>query len=112
MSKMVIFILFLLNINLFSSNDIDLKIQQIQNASPEERVNLMNAFKKALQTMNNSNRIKAIQAIQAKQNINNPDYTSQNDLQDNSLQNNIQQIQSISKQITEVAHQIDNTGGF
>jgi len=101
MNKIIVFILFLLNINLLSANDIDLKIQQIQNASPQDRVRLMNEFKKALRTMNNNNRIKAIQAIQAKQNINN--------IQNNSLEENLQQVQSISTQIGEITHQIDNT---
>ncbi len=101
MSKIIISILFfLLNVSLLSSSDIDIKIQQIQNASPEDRVRLMNEFKKALREMNSNNRIKAIKAIQAKQNINN--------IQNNSLQDNLQQVQSISKQIGEVTHQIDN----
>ena len=104
MGKLIVSILFLLHINLFSDTNIDLKIQQIQNASPKDRVRLMNDFKKALRVMNQNTRIKAIKAIQAKQNIEKPTNSSKDNIQNNSMQNNLQQIQSISKQIGDVTH--------
>jgi len=113
MNKVIISMLFLLHINLLSDTTIDLKIKQIQNASPQERVRLMNEFKKALRIMNNDTRIKAIQAIQAKQNLDKINKSAKNTIQNNSLQNNLQQVQSISKQIGEITHEINhNIGGL
>ena len=111
MNRVVLSVLFIIVVSLFSDStiDIDLKIQQIQNASPQDRVLLMNEFKKTLRTMNNNNRIEAIKAIQAKQNLKD----NRNNIKNNILEENLQQVQSISKQINinEVI-QSTNTGGF
>jgi len=101
MVKLVIFILLLVNINLLSSSDIDFKIRQIQNSSPEDRYRLMNAFKRELRTMNRDSRIQAIQLLQAKQS------TNYNTIQNN-VENNLENIQSISKQITDRTYKINN----
>jgi len=103
MIKLVIFILLLVNINLLSSSDIDFKIRQIQNASPEDRYRLMNAFKRELRTMNSDSRIQAIQLLQAKQSTN---YKSYNTIQNN-IENNLENIQSISKQIIDKTYKIN-----
>ena len=112
MNSFTVFILFLLTTNLFSDTNIDYQIQQIQNASPKDRIRLMNEFKKALRTMNHNTRIKAIKAIQAKQNIHNKQDSSKDIINNNSSENNFQQVQSISNQIGEVTHTTHNTGGF
>jgi len=49
-----------------STLDIDAQIQEIQTASPEMRVQLMNEFKKRLAQMNQSERLDAIKSMQTK----------------------------------------------
>ena len=96
MNKVILSILFLLNLDLLSNSDIDLKIQQIQNASAEDRVKLMNAFKKELKLMNENKRINAIKAFQSKQNINHTNLKSKHSIQNNAIQDSLKQTQHLN----------------
>ncbi len=50
-----------------TTSSVDTQIQQIQNASPSERVELMNEFKQRVMTMNQEDRQAAIKEMQARQ---------------------------------------------
>ncbi|WP_297442229.1 hypothetical protein [Sulfurimonas sp.] len=50
-----------------TTTSIDAQIQQIKNASPDERVELMNEFKQRVMTMNQEDRQAAIKEMQASQ---------------------------------------------
>ena len=48
---------------LMANESIDAQIQKIQDAPPQERVELMNSFKKQLRNMNSEDRIQAISSL-------------------------------------------------
>ena len=52
---------------LLANENIDTQIQKIQNAQGEQRVELMNEFKKQLQTMNQEDRAEAIAGLRGTQ---------------------------------------------
>ncbi len=91
MSKVFVSIIFLLNFNLYSQ-DIDLFIKQIQNASAQDRVKLMNSFKERLRAMNSENRMKAIIFLQKKQHINKKITSEKSIIQKNIFNNNAKNI--------------------
>jgi hypothetical protein len=84
----ILFIVLILDILLVVSVDamsVDEQILEIQNSSPQQRVKLMNEFKKRVASMNAAQRQKSISQLQKKMNV-------QNNMQHNNM--NIREMQT------------------
>ena len=81
------------SVAVMANESIDTQIQKIKNASPSQRVELMNQFKKKLQKMNQEQREEAISALRTsnRPSMQNQVQNHQNDLQMNMI-NNTQQM--------------------
>ena len=63
---LLVLVLLLVGSPFVTAEDIDAKMQKIREASPQERVKLMNALKREIATMNKNERDAAISTLQAK----------------------------------------------
>jgi len=62
---LLVLALLLIGSSFVMAEDIDIKMQKIREASPQERVKMMNALKREIATMNKNERDATISALQA-----------------------------------------------